>query len=125
MSRRDKVKHAILREVSNILHNELKDPRLGFITVTDVDLSPDMRNAKIFYSVLGKEKDYEKTKEALESGLGYIRKLVAERIQLRFAPELCFREDHSAEYGIHMQQVFEELKNLDGPEKKGADEAEG
>ncbi len=117
MSRHDKVKETIKKEVSNIIHDELNDPRLGFITVTDVELSKDMRYAKVFFSVLGKDEDYRKSKQALDSALGFIRKLVAQRIRLRFAPEISFREDRSGEYSIHIQQVLDEIKELNGPGK--------
>jgi len=70
MLRHERVEEAIKREVSLIIHDEIKDPRIGFVTITRVELSKDLRNAKIFYSVLGKEDDYEKTRLALDSALG-------------------------------------------------------
>jgi ribosome-binding factor A len=109
MGRREKVEHQLRREISVILHDELKDPRLGFITITNVELAPDLRHAKIFYSILGKEEDYAKTKQALESAQGFIRHLIATRMMLRFTPELMFREDRSTEYSIHIQKVIDEL----------------
>jgi ribosome-binding factor A len=118
MARHDKVKEAIKQEVSTILHDELKDPRLGFITITDVELSGDMRHAKVFFSVLGKDEDYQKTQAALDSALGFIRRLVAERINLRFAPEIIFREDRSSEYSSRIQEVLEAIKTLEGAPKK-------
>jgi ribosome-binding factor A len=117
LSRHDKVKEAIKKEVSNIIHDELNDPRLGFITVTDVALAQDMRHVKIFFSVLGKDQDYKKTKKALDSALGFIRRLVAERVQLRLAPEISFHEDRSSEYSIRIQQVLDEIKELNEPSK--------
>src|SRR3989338_7033546 len=112
MPRRDKVSEAIRKEISIILHDELKDPRLGFVTITRVELTQDLRSAKVFFSVLGKEEDYKKTKEALDSGLGFIRKLIAERINLRFAPEIIFKEDRSSEYSVRIQEVLEEISEL-------------
>jgi len=113
MSRKDRVTQAIKREASIILHEYLKDPRLGFITITKVEMSKDLRNAKIFYSVLGKEEEHKKTKEALDSALGYIRTLIAEKINLRFAPEIIFKEDKSTEYSARIQEVLNEIKELD------------
>jgi ribosome-binding factor A len=110
MARRDKITEAIRKEVSLIIHEELKDPRLGFVTVTKVELTPDLRLAKIFYSVLGKEEEHKKTKEALGSALGFIRRLIAQRINLRFAPEIIFKEDRSGEYSVRIQEVLNELK---------------
>lgn len=113
MSRQERVEEAIKKEVSLIIHDELKDPRVGFVTVTRVELSKDLRNAKIFYSVLGKEEEYQKTKLALDSALGFIRGLVAQRINLRFATELMFQEDRSTEYSIRIEEVLNKIKELD------------
>ena len=113
MSRHERVEEAIRKEVSLIIHDELKDPRIGFVTVTRVELTKDLRNAKIFYSVLGKEEDCKKTKLALDSALGYIRSLVAQRINLRFATELMFHEDYSTEYSIRIEEVLNKIKELD------------
>jgi len=115
MSRQDRVTEAIRKEVSVIIHDELKDPRLGFITITKVEMTPDLRYAKIFFSVLGKEEDYKKTKAALDSALGFIRKLIAERINLRLAPDIGFEEDRSVEYSIRIQEILDEIKELDKP----------
>lgn len=122
MSRQERVEEAIRKEVSLILQSELKDPRLGFVTITSVEMSKDLRYAKIFYSVLGKEEDCKKTKAALNSALGFIRTLVAERIQLRFAPEIMFREDRSSEYSVRIQEVLEEIKELDKSRAAGGEE---
>lgn len=117
MSRKDKVTEAIREEISLIVHDKLKDPRLGFVTITKVELTPDLRSAKVFFSVLGKEEDYKKTKEALDSASGFIRRLVAQRINLRFAPEIIFKEDKSSEYSVRIQEVLEEIKELNEPKK--------
>jgi len=110
MARYDRVAEAIKREVSLIVHDKLKDPRLGFITITRVEVTQDLRFAKIFFSVLGKEEDYKKTKAALDSAMGLIRSLVAQRLNLRFAPELAFREDHSSEYSARIEEILNEIK---------------
>lgn len=115
MSRQERVCMALKKEISNIIHDELKDPRLGFVTITRVELSKDLRSAKIFYSVLGKEEEYKNTKLALESGSGFIRKLIAERISLRLVPDILFREDRSGEYSIRIHEVLDEIKELNKP----------
>jgi len=118
MSRLDRVQMAIKREVSSIIHDEIKDPRLGFVTITNVEVTKDMRLAKILYSVLGKDEDYGKTKAALDSAAGFIRRLIAERVQLRFAPEIMFKDDRSQEYSIRIQEVLDEIaKEAKPPEK--------
>jgi len=112
MGRQDRVAEAIRKEVSLIIHDELNDPRLGFVTITAVEVTADLREAKIFFSVLGSDDERKKTKAALDSGLGFIRKLIGERIQLRFVPELMFREDRSSEYGTRIEEVLNEIKGL-------------
>ncbi len=126
MARYEKVAAALKKEISNIIHDELKDPRLGFVTITQVDLTQDLRSAKVFFSVLGKKEDYQKTKEALESSLGFIRRLIARRVRLRFAPELMFREDHSSEFSIKIEKIINAIKEQDEPEKdSGTDKEQG
>jgi len=118
MARVEKVAETIRKEISIILHDELKDPRLGFVTITAVELTKDLRSAKVFYSVLGSEQERQNTKVALDSSLGFIRKLVSERIQLRFAPELMFREDRSTEYGAKIEEILSEIKKENHEPKK-------
>lgn len=121
MSRVDKVAEAVRQEVSVIIHDRLKDPRLGFVTVMRVEMTADLRLAKIYFSVLGNDGDYKKTKEALDSAMGFIRRLIAERINLRIAPEIMFFEDRSSEYSVRIQEVLDEIKDLEKkPPKKKA-----
>ena len=115
MSRQQRVEEAIRKEVSLIIHDELKDPRIGFVTVIRVELTKDLRSAKIFYSVLGKDEERRKTKLALDSALGFIRSLVAQRINLRIAPELMLCEDRSTEYSVRIEEVLNKLKEKDEP----------
>lgn len=118
MLRHQKVTEAIKREVSVIIHDELKDPRIGFVTITRVELAADLRFAKIFFSVLGEVQDYQKTKDALINAAGFIRRLIAQRIKLRFTPEIAFKEDKSCQHSIRIQQVLEELKEKNEPKKR-------
>lgn len=117
MSRKEKVQDAIQREICDIFQNELKDPRIGFVTITRVEMSDDLRYAKVFFSVLGKDEEKKKTVEALDSAIGFIRTLVAERVQLRFAPELTFKLDESIEYSSHIQKLLDEIKELKSPKE--------
>ncbi|MCX5714114.1 MAG: 30S ribosome-binding factor RbfA [Candidatus Omnitrophica bacterium] len=118
MSRQDRVTAALEREISSIIHDELKDPRLGFVTLTKVELSKDLRFAKVFFSVLGKEQDYKNTQEALDSAKGFIKKLVCERIDLRFVPDIIFREDHSNEYSVKIEEILNQIKGEQDAVKK-------
>ncbi|MFH1622097.1 MAG: 30S ribosome-binding factor RbfA [Candidatus Omnitrophota bacterium] len=111
MSRKERVQEAIKQEVSSIIHDELKDPRIGFVTVTRTELSPDLRHARIFVSVLGKQELSNSTFKALGSAKGFIRKLLAQRLKMRFTPDITFKEDKSVEYSIYISKKIDELKN--------------
>jgi ribosome-binding factor A len=117
MKRQERVAHALQREISSIIHDELKDPRMGFVTVTRVEVTADLRIAKVFFSVLGQEQEVKKTKEALESANGFIRKLVGERVEMRFVPEILFRQDRSSEYSVRIQEVLNQVEESDGDKK--------
>lgn len=110
MNRKNKVQSELKREISNILHNEIKDPRIGFITVTAVELSVDLKYSKVFYSVLGGHEDEEITQEILERASGFIRKLIGQKLKLRFVPELSFRLDKSIEKSLHIQKLLDNIK---------------
>ncbi len=98
--RLDRVNQLIKEEVSTLLQRELKDPRLGFVTVTDVETSPDLRTAKVFVSVLGGEEQWRGSLAALVSARGFIRNWLRQHLDLRVTPALEFRavgyvvEDH-------------------------------
>lgn len=104
-----RVSEQIRKEVSAILRDQVKDPRLGFATITGVEVSNDLSDAKIFFSVYGKEGDRESTREALESARGFIRKEVGERIQLRHVPEIRFLYDSSLEHAAHINSLIEKI----------------
>ena len=117
MSRQERVAEAIKKEVSLIIHDELNDPRLGFVTITGAEVSQDLRHAKITFSVLGKDEEHKKTQAALDSALGFIRRLLAQRVKLMFAPEIIFREDRSTEYSVRIEEVLNEIKEQDESKK--------
>lgn len=107
----ERVAQEIKREIGNILARELRDPRLGFVTITYVELSADLRNAKVHYSVLGDKKQEESSNIALKKATGYVRKLIGERLNLRFNPEIIFKFDKSIAYSIKIEELFREIKN--------------
>ncbi|MFH1459182.1 MAG: 30S ribosome-binding factor RbfA [Candidatus Omnitrophota bacterium] len=118
--RQEKVAQRIKQEVSTIIHDEIKDPRIGFVTITKVELTPDLRFGKVFYSVLGDDAQKKSAKEGLESAYKFIRKLLGERIKLRYTPDIVFKIDASAEYSIKMSQIFEKLEE-ERKQKEGQD----
>lgn len=105
-----RVAEEIKKEIGRIIHDELNDPRIGFVTITKVDLSRDCRFAKVYFSLLGSKKQLRDTQVGLARSKGFIRKLLAQRVKLRYTPEIVFKLDEGIEYSIHISQVLEKLK---------------
>ncbi len=98
-------------DLSELIGREVKDPRLaGLVTVTSVDLSPDLRHAKVFISVLGTEEDRKHTLAALRSASGFLRSQIAGRMTTKRAPDLQFLIDESIERGERIMQVIREIE---------------
>ncbi len=113
-----RVEAALKNEISRIIHNDLKDPRIGFLTVTNVDLTSDLRSAKVYFSILGDEKHKKDTQIGLKQAKGYIRKLVAERIKLRYVPEIMFCLDKSGEYVQRIEEIIDKIHDEDKKKSK-------
>lgn len=110
--RLNRISEEIKKEVSNIIQNELKDPRLpGFVSVLSVNTSRDLRYAKIYISVLGNEEDKKNAMEGLKNAAGFIRREIGQRIKLRYTPELVFELDNSIEQGIYINKLINNIKN--------------
>ncbi len=105
-----RIREAIREEISDIMRNEMKDPRVGFASVTSVEVSGDLRNARVYISVLGGEEERRQTMAALESARGFIRGEVGRRLRLRFAPELVFVADESIAHGAHIARLLAEIR---------------
>lgn len=109
LSRRQKrVGELIHQELSTLLQQEARDPRLAEVTITEVEVSPDLRQAQVYVSALD---NAEEILRALVSASGYLRRQLAERLSLRFVPEVSFRWDRSLERG---QRILELLHGLEG-----------
>lgn len=111
MDRINKVNQAIKREVSDILNTELQDPRFRFVTITAAEVSRDLQYAKIFYSVLGDEQKAIQAQEALNSASGHVRKLVGQRVRMRYTPQIEFIFDRSIEHSIRIENAIERIKS--------------
>ena len=105
----EKVQELMKQEISDIIFNELKDPRIGFVTVTSVACTEDLREAKIYVSVMGDEKKARDTLNGLNSSLGFVRREIGKRIRLRFTPEISFALDTSLNYSDHIQRLLNEI----------------
>lgn len=107
-----RINQEVVRELADILRNEIKDPRIGLMTsVLDAIVAPDLKTCKVYISVLGDEQAQKDTMKGLQSAEGFIRSQLAKRLNLRNTPELTFVLDHSIEYGVHMTKLIDEVNN--------------
>ena len=106
----EKVQEMIKQEASNIILNELKDPRVKFVTVTAVEVTNDLHYAKIFVSLFGNDEEKAQSLKGLEKSLGFIRSEISKKIRLRFMPELSVHVDNSLEYSEHIQKILLDIK---------------
>ncbi|MBI4949610.1 MAG: 30S ribosome-binding factor RbfA [Deltaproteobacteria bacterium] len=109
--RSDRVADVIKEEVASmILHGDIKDPRIGFVTITRVELTPDLKEAKVFFSQIGSAEDKAKSRNGLNHASGYVRRALAKRLDLRHIPNVSFVFDDSLEYADHIEKVIKEMK---------------
>ena len=106
--RSDRLGDLIQREVSDILHRQIKDPRVGFCTIMRVDVSDDLRHAKVRVSIMGTEQQQKRTLAGLKSATGFIRREIGHRIALRHTPEIVFVIDKSVDHSFRIAQLIEE-----------------
>ncbi|MDR2860971.1 MAG: 30S ribosome-binding factor RbfA [Syntrophobacterales bacterium] len=111
--RADRVADLIQAEIADILHKEIKDPRIGSLTVTDVTISDDLRVAKVYFVEMAQDICNEEIQEGLERAKGFIRKELGRRLRLRYTPEVIFRPDNSFAYGSRIDRILAELKKQD------------
>jgi ribosome-binding factor A len=109
-TRQQKVEELIKIEVSDIIQREMKDPRMGFVTVTGVDTSPDLRYARVYFSVLGDETQKKGSMKALKSAAGFVRAELGKRIRMRTIPEIEFRFDTTIEEGARIFELLQKIK---------------
>ncbi len=116
VKRSEKVADLIQKEISEMLTKTLKDPRIGFVTITRVSVSEDCRRANVYFSVAGGIEERESSLEGLNSAKGYVRRELGRRIRLKYTPDILFHFDPSIEYAIHIEEIFHRLR-----EEKGRD----
>jgi ribosome-binding factor A len=115
--RSEKVADLIHKEISEMLVKSIKDPRIGFVTITRVAVSEDYRSAKVYFSVAGTVEERERSMEGLMSAKGYVRRELGRRIRLRYTPEIIFKFDPSIEYAVHIGEVIRQLKKEEGTDE--------
>ncbi|MBD7967264.1 30S ribosome-binding factor RbfA [Paenibacillus gallinarum] len=111
--RTGRVSEQIKKEISLLIQTELKDPRIGFVTVTGVDLTNDLSQAKIYLSVFGDDEQKNNSLKALHKANGFMRSELGKRIKFRHVPELIFKIDESIEYGSRIEKILTEIDTKD------------
>lgn len=125
-SKNIRINSEVLRELSNIIRKDIKDPRINPMTsVVSVDVAPDLKTCKAYISVLGDEQSQKDTLAGLVSAEGYIRRQLARTVNLRNTPEIKFVIDQSIEYGVKMSRLIDEVTKKDEESHKSSEEEHG
>jgi ribosome-binding factor A len=117
--RQKQVAELLHQEISQLIQYRTQDPRLGFVTVTDVEISPDLRQARVYVTVLGDDVDAQSTLEGLASASGYFRRELGQSLALRYVPQLSFQIDTSLEYGMHIDEILDSIKEEPNQQDEG------
>lgn len=112
--RSHRVGDAVHKEISALLVKGLKDPRIGFVTITAVEVTTDLRHAKIFFTTMGDEAARRNSEKGLQSSIPFIRREIGKHLRLRCVPELHFVFDTSLDYGNRIETLLKEIHNEDG-----------
>ena len=107
----NRVAEQMKKELGEIISQKVKDPRIGFVTVTDVEVTGDLQNATIYISVLGNDSEKEGTLKGLDKAKGFIRSEIGKRIRLRVVPEIEFEFDESIAYGNRIETLLTQVNN--------------
>lgn len=113
--RTGRIAEAIKQEVASIMQKELKDPRIGFTSITNVEVTGDKSSAKIFVSVLGDDQEKAETIKALKNAQGHIRSVLSKRLKVRVTPEISFELDHSISHGVRIMEILKEIDKGETP----------
>ena len=108
--REDQLSGAITRELSDLIRTRMKDPRIGFASITGVELSHDLRYAKVFVSVMGSPEEQRETMRGLDSANGFLRRELAQRLTIRHVPEISFRLDESIARGARVLDLLKQVE---------------
>ncbi len=108
-----RVNEAVRHVLSDAINAEIKDPRVGFVTVTAVDISPDLRNARVYVSVLGDEEARSESLAGLSSAHGFLQRKVAAELRIKRTPSLTFEYDDSVDRSMRVGELLEEIGPLD------------
>jgi len=117
-ARSDKVSGLIQQVLSEILQKGIKDPRLKMTTITNVQMSRDLRVARIYFATSGGEKSVEEVTRGFKSARGFVKRSLAGKLGLRYMPELKFFYDDSFDYGDHINKILKSIEKDNGPDNK-------
>jgi len=112
-NRAEKLAGALKKKIGAILQTELKDPRIGIVTITEVKVAKDLKYVTVYFSVLGGEKEKKSAVVGLTRATGFIKRIIAKEMILRFVPEIQFRFDDTFEYGQRVNELLERIKKED------------
>jgi ribosome-binding factor A len=121
--RSQRVADLVRSELSLLVLTEAHDPELRRVTITDVEMPPDLKSAKVFFSCLGGDEERAKAADALRRAAGYLRREVGQRCRLRYAPELHFVSDHSLERGARIEELLAQVRPPDDDKHKDDSES--
>ncbi len=107
--RSHRVGEQIHKEISDLLVRGLKDPRIGFVTITAVEVTPDLHLGRVYYSVIGDDKAKSDTQKGLENSVPFIRRELGKRLRMRYVPDLLFKFDTSLEYGNRIENIIRDI----------------
>ncbi|MHB0997779.1 MAG: 30S ribosome-binding factor RbfA [Armatimonadota bacterium] len=110
-TRQERVKELLKSEISDIIRRGIKDPRIGFVTITDADITRDLRHAKVYISVLGDENQKLESLQVLQRASGYIRGEFGRRAFLKIIPEISFKMDTAIEHGARIFELLQQVKS--------------
>ena len=113
--RTDRIDQLLRQEIGEILARDIQDPRIGFVTITDVETAPDLSTARVWVSVIGQPEEREQTLKALQRAMPFVRHELGSRVRLRRIPELHLRADDTAQRGTRVLQLLAELEAGDTP----------
>lgn len=112
-TRTERVKELLKEEISDIIRREIKDPRLGFVTIIDAEVSKDLHHANVYISVLGDEKQKEESLSVLQRAAGYIRGELGRRVSMKVIPEIAFKADTTVDQGARIFELLQQERPKD------------
>ncbi|ABQ26092.1 ribosome-binding factor A [Geotalea uraniireducens] len=116
--RSEKVAEAVHELISELLVKGLKDPRIGFVTITGVKVTDDMHLATVYFTVIGSDAEKKATEQGLNSARGFIRKEMGKSLRMRYVPDIVFKYDVSVDYGYRIESILKEISSSEQSDDK-------